>query len=142
MSVSGLCCIQVQQSDLYTYTHGYIYSGSVVKNPDTKAGDEGYKFDPWVGKIPWSRKWQAAPALSSGESHGQRSVAGYSPWGHKRVGHNLATEQQQYIYMGILFHILFHYRLLQDTDYSSLLYTVGPSAHFVYGSVYLLIPKA
>ena len=62
--------------------------------------------------------------------------------GHKRVGHNLATEQQQYIYMGILFHILFHYRLLQDTDDSSLFYTVGPSAHFVYGSVYLLIPKA
>ena len=29
-----------------------------------------------------------------GKSHGQRSLAGYSPWGRKRVGHNLATKQQ------------------------------------------------
>ena len=28
------------------------------------------------------------------KSHGQRSLAGYSPWGHKRVRHNLVTEQQ------------------------------------------------
>ena len=31
-----------------------------------------------------------------GKSHGQRSLVGYSPWGHKRVGHHLATKQQQY----------------------------------------------
>ena len=31
------------------------------------------------------------------ESHGQRSLAGYSPWGHKRVGHDLVTRQQQNI---------------------------------------------
>ena len=30
-----------------------------------------------------------------GKSHGQRSLAGYSPWGHKRVEHNIATKQQQ-----------------------------------------------
>ena len=29
-------------------------------------------------------------------SHGQRSLAAYSPWGHKRVGHNLATKQQHH----------------------------------------------
>ena len=29
------------------------------------------------------------------EFHGQRSLAGYSPWGHKRVGHDLVTKQQQ-----------------------------------------------
>ena len=29
------------------------------------------------------------------KSHGQRSLAGYSPWGHKRVGHDLATKQQK-----------------------------------------------
>ena len=40
-------------------------------------------FDPWVGKIPWRRKWQPTPVLSPGESHGQRSLVGYSPWGHK-----------------------------------------------------------
>ena len=37
-------------------------------------------FDPWVGKIPWSRKWQPTPVFLPGESHGQRSLASYSPW--------------------------------------------------------------
>jgi len=36
-------------------------------------------FYPWVGKIPWRRKWQPTPVFLSGESHGQRSLAGYSP---------------------------------------------------------------
>ena len=40
-------------------------------------------FDPWVRKIPWGREWQPTPVFLSGESHGQRSLAGYSPWGHK-----------------------------------------------------------
>ena len=39
-------------------------------------------FDPWVGKIPWRRKWQIAPVFLPGKSYGQRSLAGYSPWGH------------------------------------------------------------
>ena len=40
-------------------------------------------FDPWVGKIPWRRAWQFTPVFLPGESHGQRSLAGYSLWGHK-----------------------------------------------------------
>ena len=52
-------------------------------------------FEPWVRKIPWRRKWQPTLGFSSGKSHGQRSLAGYSPWGHERVRHNLATKQQQ-----------------------------------------------
>ena len=40
-------------------------------------------FDPWVRKIPWRRKWQPTPVFLPGKSHGQRSLAGYSPWGHK-----------------------------------------------------------
>ena len=40
-------------------------------------------FDPWVGKIPWSRKWQPTPVVLPGKFHGQRSLASYSPWGHK-----------------------------------------------------------
>ena len=33
-------------------------------------------FDPWVGKIPWRRKWQPSPAFLPGKSHGQRSLVG------------------------------------------------------------------
>ena len=40
-------------------------------------------FDPWVGTIPWRKEWQPTPVFLPGESHGQRSLAGYSPWGHK-----------------------------------------------------------
>ena len=52
------------------------------------------RFDPWIGKISWRRKWQPTPVFLLGKSHGQRRLAGYSPWGHQRVGHDLATEQQ------------------------------------------------
>ena len=38
-------------------------------------------FDPWVGKIPWRRKWQPTPVPLPGKSHGWRSLGGYSPWG-------------------------------------------------------------
>ena len=40
-------------------------------------------FDPWVGKIPWRRAWQPTPRFLPGESHGQRSLAGYGSWGRK-----------------------------------------------------------
>ena len=42
-------------------------------------------FLPWVEKIPWRREWQPMPVLRPGEFHGQRSLAGYSPWGHKEL---------------------------------------------------------
>ena len=40
-------------------------------------------FDPWVVKIPWRREWSPTPVFLPGEFHGQRSLAGNSPWGHK-----------------------------------------------------------
>ena len=42
-------------------------------------------FNPWVRKIPWRRKWQPTPVFLAGISHGQRSLAGYSPWGHEEL---------------------------------------------------------
>ena len=42
-----------------------------------------HKFDPWVGKMPWKRKWQTTPIFLPGKFHEQRSLAGYNPWGHK-----------------------------------------------------------
>ena len=43
------------------------------------------EFDPWVGKILWRKAWQPIPVFLPGESHGQRSLAGYSPWVHKKI---------------------------------------------------------
>ena len=45
-------------------------------------------FDPWVGKIPWRRRWQPTPVFLPGEFHGQRSLTGYSPWGCKESDTN------------------------------------------------------
>ena len=48
------------------------------------------RFYPWVGKIPWRREWLSTPVFLPGKSHGQRSLAGYSPWGQKELD---TTEQ-------------------------------------------------
>ena len=53
------------------------------------------EFNSWVGKIPWRRKWQPTVVFFPGKSLGQRSLADYSPWGRKRVRHNLGTKKQQ-----------------------------------------------
>ena len=53
------------------------------------AGDLGWE-DPWVGKIPWRRKWQPTLVFLPVKSHGWRSLVGYSWWG-RRVGHNWVT---------------------------------------------------
>ena len=42
-----------------------------------------HRFNPWVRKIPWRGAWQPTPIFLPGESHGQWSLAGYSPWGCK-----------------------------------------------------------
>ena len=57
-----------------------------LKNQSANAGDMG--SIPGLGKSPWSKKWQPTPKLLPGEFHGQRSLAGYSSWGRKGVGHN------------------------------------------------------
>ena len=44
------------------------------------------RFDPWIRQIPWRGKWQPTPVLLPGESCGQRSLAGYSPWGRREPG--------------------------------------------------------
>ena len=41
------------------------------------------RLDPWVRKIPWRRAWKPTTVFLPGESHGQRSLAGYGPWGRK-----------------------------------------------------------
>ena len=61
---------------------GVMPCGSIVKNsPATRR----LRFDPWVRKIPWKRKWQSTLVFLPGKSHRQTSLAGYSPWGHSQT---------------------------------------------------------
>ena len=58
--------------------------GTSGKNAPVNAGDETDPGStPWVGKIPWRRRWQPTPALLPRKFHGWRSLVGYSPWGRK-----------------------------------------------------------
>ena len=57
----------------------------VVKNPPANSRDERetLSLDPWIKKIPWSRKRHSTPAFLPEKFHGQRSLVGYSSWGCK-----------------------------------------------------------
>ena len=66
------------------------------------------KFNSWVGNIPWRRKWQPIPVFFPGKSHGQRSLVGYSPWGHKE----LDTTEQLNNKNNNKFYILGHSRVI------------------------------
>ena len=69
--------------------YGGFPASSTVDNPTANAGDMG--LIPGSGKIPWRSKWQPSPAFFPGESRGQRSLAGYSPWGLKELNTTKAT---------------------------------------------------
>ena len=58
-----------------------------------------HEFNLWVRKIPWRRKWQPTPAFLPGKSYAHSGLVGYSPWGCKRVKHDLATKQQNKSYI-------------------------------------------
>ena len=49
-------------------------------------------LDPWVGKILWRRAWQPTPVFLSGESHGQKGLAGCHPWDYKESDTTQATK--------------------------------------------------
>ena len=86
--------------DIYDHRHHHLHSNSnsvglgwgtvalfqvslVAQMVKNQPALQETGFDPWVGKIPWGRAWQPTLAFLPGESHGQRSLVGYSPWGHK-----------------------------------------------------------
>ena len=51
-------------------------------------------FDLWVGKIPWRRAWQPTPVVLPGESHGQKSLGGYSPRGCRELETTEMTQDE------------------------------------------------
>ena len=77
-----------------TYTNILLEEGC-PESSESACRRRGCGVNPWVEKIPLRRKLQPIPVFLPGKSHGQKSLAGYSPWGCKRVGHDLATIQQQ-----------------------------------------------
>ena len=85
-AVHGVAKSQTRLSD-FTFTSLSVFKGfpggSDGKESACKSRRLG--FNPWVEKIPWRRAWQPTPVFFRGESHGQRSLVGYSPWGRKEL---------------------------------------------------------
>ena len=107
--------------------------GASGKEPTCKCRrHKTHGFSPWVGKIPQRRAWQPTPVFLPGESHGQRSLVGYSPWGRKRVRHNLATNTTVHTYLG-------HFCFYPDRTQSTLNIKKGeveePESQFVWGLI-------
>ena len=61
---------------VYSWYKGFA-NGAEVKNPLQCRSHRRCGFNPWVGKVPWRRKWQPTPVFLLGESHEQRSLMGY-----------------------------------------------------------------
>ena len=101
VSLSNICFIDIHTHMytiiFYTHTHTHTHTynmgfpgSSVVKNLPDNAGDRVQ----FLGREDPLEKFHG---FLPGKSHGQRSLVGYSPWGHKRVKHDLATKRQQHI---------------------------------------------
>ena len=76
------------------YVHSYVGLPWWLSAKESAYECRRLGFNPLVGKMPCRRKWQPTPGFLPGKSHGQRSLAGYSLWGRKRVRYDLATKQQ------------------------------------------------
>ena len=71
---------------LFIIFYWFFSDGSAGKEPLCQCRRcKRREFDPWVRMIPWGRKHQPTPVFLPGKFHGQRSLAGYSPWGRKEL---------------------------------------------------------
>ena len=84
------CLLDSQIMQLLEFSLKYLNQPTQLGQKRTYLQCRRPRFDPWVGEIPQRRIQQPTPVFLPGESHGQRSLVGCSPWGHKESG---TTEQ-------------------------------------------------
>ena len=82
-TVHGVIKSQTRLSDFTTVCGGFPSDASGKESSCQRTRCKGCRFNPWIGKIPWRRKWQPTPVFLPGEFHAQRSLVGYCPWGCK-----------------------------------------------------------
>ena len=98
------------------YTHACTFPRWLSSKESTcqRRRYKRFWFNLWVGKIPWSRKWQPLPVFLPRKFHGQRSLTSYSPWGHKGLDtteHTHVISIQPYERM-VLFQVFFFFPVL------------------------------
>ena len=77
----------------------FQWASLVAQTVNTACNVGRHRFNPWVGKIPWRRKWWTTPVFLPVNSHGQQSLAGESPLGRK----DLDMTEQLILMFSILF---------------------------------------
>ena len=81
--------LEQEENEAVRLTCSGLENQSIAELPWWLSGKESacqcrtHGFEPWVWKIFWRKKWQPTPVFLYGKSQGQRSLAGYSPWGRK-----------------------------------------------------------
>ena len=86
------------------------------------------RFNPWVRKIAWRRKWQPTPVFLLGKSHERGSLVGYSPWGHKESD---MTERLQFLLgneLGLMYVIEMCVQMKATNQGTHLRWTDSPGA--------------
>ena len=58
------------------------------------------RFNPWIRKITWRRKWQSTPVLLPEKFHGQRGLVGYGPWDHRK------SDTTEWLHFHFHFHLM------------------------------------
>ena len=96
-------------------------------------------FNPWAWKIPRRRKWLPTPVFLPRQSHRRRSLAGFSPWRCKRVGHDLVTKQQQMIEQFLFIQQIFIAYLVCTVSLLSILY-ISMNKIYLY-ETYILVKR-
>ena len=102
----------------HTHTHTHTRASQVMLGVKELACQcrrcerHRHRFSPWVRKILWRRAWQPTPEFLPGESHGQRSLVGYSPLGFHRVGHELSALACMHMCVYIYIYLQYYFPLI------------------------------
>ena len=82
----------------FLYIYGFLGGASGKESACQYRRHKRCRFNPWVRKIPWNKKWQPTPVFLPGKFHGQRGLVGYNPQGCKE---SATTERLSTIYLSI-----------------------------------------
>ena len=91
-------------------------------------------FNLWIDKTSWRMEWQPIPVFLGGESHGWRSLAGYSPWGHRWLNTRHTQLQFYHLHIWIIFTSTFVHLYVYITQIF-----IMSNHHIFIPSVYLFV---
>ena len=120
MSCLYLCFYYLYTHTTHTHTHTHTHTQASqvmlgVKELSCqcrRCERHRRRFSPWVRKILWRRAWQPNPEFLPGESHGQRSLVGYSPLGFHRVGHELSDLARIHVCVCVCIYIYIYIQII------------------------------